>query len=51
MHSFIGEDKYYIKRLIGEPGDTLEMRVRIQSLRTEPMFEKVLEFFSEMAIV
>ena len=27
VHSFIGEDKYYIKRLIGEPGDTLEMRV------------------------
>ena len=23
----IGEDKYYIKRLVGEPGDTLEMRV------------------------
>jgi len=25
--SQIGEDKYYIKRLIGEPGDTLEMKV------------------------
>jgi len=23
----IGEDKYYIKRLVGEPGDTLEMKV------------------------
>ena len=23
----IGEDKYYIKRLVGEPGDTLEIRV------------------------
>ncbi|MDG1173443.1 MAG: signal peptidase I [Opitutales bacterium] len=25
--SQIGEDKYYIKRLVGEPGDQLEMRV------------------------
>lgn len=25
--SQIGEDKYYIKRLVGEPGDTIEMRV------------------------
>ena len=25
--SQIGEDKYYIKRLVGEPGDKLEMRV------------------------
>ena len=25
--SQIGEDKYYIKRLVGEPGDTLEMQV------------------------
>ena len=25
--SSIGEDKYYIKRLVGQPGDTLEMRV------------------------
>jgi len=23
----IGEDKYYIKRLVGEPGDTLEIRI------------------------
>ena len=27
VRTLIGEDKYYIKRLIGEPGDTLEMRV------------------------
>lgn len=27
IKSLIGEDKYYIKRLVGEPGDTLEMRV------------------------
>ena len=27
VRSFIGEDKYYIKRLIGEPGDSLEMIV------------------------
>ena len=25
--NLIAEDKYYIKRLVGEPGDTLEMRV------------------------
>lgn len=25
--SQIGEDKYYIKRLVGQPGDTIEMRV------------------------
>ena len=27
VRNFIGEDKYYIKRLIGEPGDRLEMKV------------------------
>jgi signal peptidase I len=27
VRSLIGEDKYYIKRLAGEPGDTLEIRV------------------------
>ena len=27
VRSFIGEDKYYIKRLVGEPGDSLEMIV------------------------
>jgi signal peptidase I len=27
VRSLIGEDKYYIKRLVGEPGDTLEIRV------------------------
>ncbi len=27
VRSFIGEDKYYIKRLVGEPGDQLEMIV------------------------
>ncbi len=27
IRSEIGEDKYYIKRLVGEPGDELEMRV------------------------
>lgn len=27
VKSLIGEDKYYIKRLVGGPGDTLEMRV------------------------
>lgn len=27
IRSQIGEDKYYIKRLVGEPGDELEMRV------------------------
>ncbi|MBT3668414.1 MAG: signal peptidase I [Opitutae bacterium] len=27
VRSFIGEDKYYIKRLVGEPGDRLQMIV------------------------
>ena len=27
VRNFIGEDKYYIKRLVGEPGDRLEMIV------------------------
>ena len=27
VRNLIGEDKYYIKRLVGEPGDQLEMRV------------------------
>jgi len=27
VRNLIGEDKYYIKRLVGEPGDTLEIRV------------------------
>jgi signal peptidase I len=27
VRNFIGEDKYYIKRLVGEPGDQLEMKV------------------------
>ena len=27
VRNFIGEDKYYIKRLIGEPGDELQMIV------------------------
>ena len=27
VKSFIGEDKYYIKRLVGEPGDQLQMMV------------------------
>ena len=27
VRSFIGEDKYYIKRLVGEPGDRLQMVV------------------------
>ena len=27
VRNLIGEDKYYIKRLAGEPGDTLEIRV------------------------
>ena len=27
VRTSIGEDKYYIKRLVGEPGDELEMRV------------------------
>lgn len=27
VRNFIGEDKYYIKRLVGEPGDRLEMKV------------------------
>jgi len=27
VRNLIGEDKYYIKRLVGEPGDSLEIRV------------------------
>ena len=27
VRNLIGEDKYYIKRLVGEPGDSLEIKV------------------------
>ena len=40
VESFIGEDKYYIKRLVGEPGDRLQMIVPDQSSPTEQMSVK-----------